>query len=164
MSERLSVLRRIALTLVRHAFRALPPARSEWGQAMSRELDHIESDWRALRWSVGCVVASYTERGHERPKSLGAVARKPSAFLPMAMSLAAFTIVLVSIGIFGVVHETDEGATAHIWQLLMAGQMPVLAFFIVKWLPRAPRQTLLILAFQIGAALTAMAPVYYLKL
>jgi len=82
----------------------------------------------------------------------------------MAMSLAAFTIVLVSIGIFGVVHETDEGATAHIWQLLMAGQMPVLAFFIVKWLPRAPRQTLLILAFQIGAALAAMAPVYYLKL
>lgn len=138
MSERVSVLRRIALSIARHAFRVLPPTRSEWGQAMGRELDHIESDWKALRWSAGCVIASYVERGGERPGSLAAVVRKPSAFLPIAMSLGAFTIVMISVAIFGVVHETDEGATAHIWQLLMAGQMPILAFFIVRWLSRVP--------------------------
>ena len=30
----------------------------------------------------------------------------------------------------------DEGTIAHLWQLLMAGQLPVLAFFAIKWLPR----------------------------
>lgn len=67
------------------------------------------------------------------------------------MSITALMAVLVSVTIFGVVHESDEGATAHIWQLFMAGQMPILAFFSIKWLPRAPRQTLLVLALQLTA-------------
>jgi hypothetical protein len=66
--------------------------------------------------------------------------------------------------IFGVEHETDEGAIAHIWQLLMAGQLPILIYFVIRWLPRAPRLTLIVLALQIGAALAAMAPVYFLGL
>ena len=65
---------------------------------------------------------------------------------------------------FGVVHETDEGATAHIWQILMVGQMPVLAFFAVKWLPRAPKPTLCVLSLQAVAALASMAPVFFLGL
>ena len=65
---------------------------------------------------------------------------------------------------YGVVRETDEGAVAHLWQLLMAGQVPILAFFAIKWLPRAPRQTLYVLALQAGAALASMAPVFFFKL
>jgi hypothetical protein len=64
----------------------------------------------------------------------------------------------------GVVHDADEGAVAHLWQLLMAGQMPIVAFFAIKWLPRAPRQTLGVLALQAGAALASMAPVFFLNL
>lgn len=164
MSEPVSVLKRIALVLMTHASRVLPSARAEWGEAMRHELDHIESGWLALRWSAGCVIASYVERGHEHPNSLAAVVRKPSAFLPMVMSVAALMMVLITISIFGVVHERDEGAIAHIWQILMAGQMPILAFFAVRWLPRAPKQTMLVLALQTGAVLAAIAPVYYLKL
>ncbi len=164
MKEGVSVLRRTAFVLMAHACRVLPPKRSEWGEAMKHELDHIENKWMALRWSAGCVVASYVERGNEHSNSVATVVRKPSAFLPMAMSLGALVTVLVSLGRFGVVHETDEGTVAHIWQLLMAGQMPILAFFAIRWLPRAPRQTLFVLAIQTGAALAAIAPVYYLKL
>ena len=98
------------------------------------------------------------------PNSVIALAKLPSAFVPMAMSLTALTVLLVSIAVFGVVHETDEGATAHIWQLLMAGQIPVLAFFVIKWLPRTPRQTLCVVALQAGAALASMAPVFFLGL
>ena len=65
---------------------------------------------------------------------------------------------------YRLVREPDEGAIAHLWQLLMAGQMPVLAFFAIKWLPRAPRQTLCVLALQAGAALASMAPVFFLNL
>jgi hypothetical protein len=61
--------------------------------------------------------------------------------------------------IFGVVHEADEGTPAHLFQLLMAAQLPVVAFHAIRWLPKAPRQTLLVLGWQAGAALTAMAAV-----
>ena len=96
--------------------------------------------------------------------SVVALTKKPSAFLPLAMSLTALGVVLGHVAMFGVAHEADEGTAAHIWQLLMAGQMPVLAFFAIKWLPRAPRQTLYVLALQAGAALASMAPVFFLKL
>jgi hypothetical protein len=92
------------------------------------------------------------------------VVKQPSAFLPIAMSFAALATVLVTVAMFGVVHEPDEGTAAHIWQLLMAAQVPIVAFFAIRWLPRAPRQALCILALQAGAALAAMAPVFFLKL
>ena len=88
--------------------------------------------------------------------------KQPSVFLPLAMSLAALATVLGHVAIFGVVHEADEGAAAHIFQLLMAAQIPVVAFFATKWLPRAPRQTLHLLAVQAGAALAAFATVFFL--
>ena len=88
--------------------------------------------------------------------------RQPSAFIPIAMSIAALVTVLYHIARFGIAPQADEGAAAHIWQLLMAGQVPVVAFYAVKWLPRAPRTALQVLAAQVGAALAALAPVYWL--
>ena len=88
--------------------------------------------------------------------------KQPSAWLPIAMSLAALVLVLGHIARFGIARQADEGTAAHLWQLLMAGQVPVVAFFAVKRLPRAPRQTLQVLALQAGAALAALAPVYWL--
>jgi hypothetical protein len=63
---------------------------------------------------------------------------------------------------FGVVHEADEGTAAHVFQLLMAAQVPVVAFFAVKWLPRAPGPTLQVLALQGVAALAAIAAAFFL--
>lgn len=119
--------------------------------------------WSALReravtpMAFGVVMTQY-------PNSILSLSRKPSAFVPMAMSLTALAVVLGSIIMFGAVHEADEGAVAHIWQLLMAGQVPILAYFVIRWLPRVPRQTLYVLALQIGVALAALAPVYLLGL
>ena len=97
-------------------------------------------------------------------RSFGAMMKRPSAFVPVAMSLTALALVLGHIAIFGAAREADEGATAHLWQILMAGQLPVLAFFAIKWLPRAPRQALGVLALQAGAVLASMAPVFYFNL
>jgi hypothetical protein len=101
---------------------------------------------------------------NQNPRSFGAIVKHPSAFLPMAMSLTALAVVIGHIAIFGIAREADEGAAAHIWQLLMTGQLPVLAFFAIKWLPRAPRQALSVLALQAVAAASSMAPVYFLNL
>lgn len=96
--------------------------------------------------------------------SFASMLKHPSAFLPVAMSLTALTLVLSHVAIYGVVQEADEGAVAHLWQILMAGQLPVLAFFAIKWLPRAPRPTLYVLGLQAGAVLASMAPVFFLNL
>jgi hypothetical protein len=103
---------------------------------------------------------------NQYPASFILLGRKPCAFVPILMSVAALALVLGNIAAnSGVaVREPDEGAIAHVWQLLMVGQMPLLAYFVITWLPRVPRQTLIVLALQIGAALAAMAPVYFLGL
>ena len=108
------------------------------------------------------MVVAHTSEG-QLLTSFGLVVRKPSAVVPIAMSLAALTTVLVHIIIAGVARQADEGAAAHIWQLLIAGQMPVLLFFVIKWLPRTPRQTLCVLAVQAAAILASMVPVFLLK-
>jgi len=111
----------------------------------------------ALTQALGVAMLQY-------PNSILSLSKKPSAFVPMAMSLTALAVVLSSIAMYGVLHESDEGAIAHIWQLLMAGQLPILAYFVIRWLPRVPRQALYVMMLQIGAALAAMAPVYFLGL
>lgn len=98
------------------------------------------------------------------PMTIPILLKKPSGFLPMAMSLVALALVLVHVALFGAAREADEGAAAHLWQLLMAGQVPILAFFVIRWLPQAPRPALLTLALQVAAALAAVAPVYFLHL
>jgi hypothetical protein len=88
--------------------------------------------------------------------------KRASALLPMAMSLAALALVLGHAAMFGVVHEADEGTAAHLFQILMVAQVPLVGYFAVKWLPRAPGQALRVLALQAGAALAAFAAVYWL--
>jgi hypothetical protein len=46
----------------------------------------------------------------------------------------------------------------------MVAQVPIVAFFALKWLPQNPQSATLVLALQAGAALAAIAPVIILKL
>jgi hypothetical protein len=77
------------------------------------------------------------------------------------MSLAALATVLIHIARFGVAREIDEGAAAHLWQILMAGQLPIIALFAIKWLPKNPKPALAVLALQAVAGLAALVPVFY---
>lgn len=95
---------------------------------------------------------------------MNSIIKKPSAWVPVAMSLTAIAVLLVSFAKYGIVHEADEGTAAHLFQLLMSGQVPIVAFFAIKYLPRVPKQALFILVIQAVAGLAAMAPVFYFKL
>ena len=89
--------------------------------------------------------------------------KRPSGFIPIAMSVMALSIVLGYAAMFGVARQTDEGVAAHMWQLLMAGQLPMIAFFAFNWFPIQPKQASLVAALQIGAALVAMFPVWWFR-
>ena len=88
--------------------------------------------------------------------------KHPSAFLPPLMSLGALTTVLIFLALHGPAPQADEGTAAHIWQLLMVAQAPIVLFFAIKWVPRSPRQAVPILALQVIAAVAAMTPVFLL--
>jgi len=90
------------------------------------------------------------------------ILKRPSAYLPIAMSLIAAAIVGVQLMAHGAAAEPDEVAAAHLWQILMAAQLPMVAFFAIRWGSRAPRATMIIIAIQLAAALVALAPVYVL--
>jgi hypothetical protein len=92
------------------------------------------------------------------------IVRRPTAFLPVLMSLAALSLVLVHVGLYGAQREADEGTPAHIFQLLMAAQAPIIILFAAKSLPQAPRRALGVLAVQLLVALAAFVPVFYFNL
>ena len=91
-----------------------------------------------------------------------ALVTKPSAFAPVLMSFMALLVVLLHVILVGTAPAADEGTEAHIWQILMTLQIPVIGFFALKWLPRIPRQAMPILVLQMSAALLAASPVYFL--
>jgi hypothetical protein len=116
--------------------------------------------WAALKERL---VPTQALSGDQYLPSFGVVMKKPSAIIPVAMSLGALALVLVHIATAGIAPQADEGTAAHLWQLLMATQMPVLFFFAIKWLPKARRQALRVLALQVAAIVAAAAPVVLLK-
>ena len=91
------------------------------------------------------------------------IMRKPSAFLPVVMSFLALSIIFIHILLYGIARQTDEGTAAHLWQLLMALQVPIIFFFAIRWLPQYPKLSLVMLVFQIISALAAITPVYLLR-
>jgi hypothetical protein len=94
--------------------------------------------------------------------SVETVFRRPSGLLPVAMSSIALLLVLAQVATVGVEPQADEGAAAHIWQLLMVAQLPLIAYFGIRWVPPAPRQGLIVLVTQLAFALVAAMPVFLL--
>ena len=88
--------------------------------------------------------------------------KQKSAYFPLAMSAAGLALVLVHAARYGIVHEADEGTSAHLFQILMVAQVPIVGFFAITWLPQAPKPAMLVLALQALAGIAAFAAVYFL--
>jgi hypothetical protein len=67
------------------------------------------------------------------------------------MSLAALAIVLTHIAFYGITREADEGTAAHLFQLLIAAQAPLIAVSAIKSLRRSPDQAARVLLVQAAA-------------
>ncbi len=159
--------------LVGWLLRLYPRAwRARYGEEIEELLCSSRGDFRTIIDVLHAAVrercSSATQPGlvmRATPGSILALSSQPSAFVPMAMSIAAFVVVLSAVaGIGAPPPHADEGAAAHIWQLLMLCQVPEIVWFACKWLRRAPRQTVWVLGIQLALALGAMLPVYLLRL
>ena len=87
------------------------------------------------------------------------------AILPPLMT---FTVVaaglLHAVQVGGFVREADEGTAAHLFQILMPAQIPIIALFVATQYPRHPRRTLGVLALQVTAFVALVATVFLLQL
>ena len=90
--------------------------------------------------------------------------RKPSAWIPIAIPLIFFAYLVIYISLYGIVKEEDEGTGAHLFQIWLVLEPFMLGFFAVKYVPRATKQALIILALQIIAALLPISVVFSLGL
>ncbi len=148
---------------------------ASWRSRYGDELDELLShgcDWRdavdVARAALIEHLVHSQKSGAEAMKTysgnIAILVRKPSAIAPIIMSIAALGVVLVAIAIGAAKPQPDENAGAHIWQLLMAGQLPILGWFALRWLSRDFRAGLPVAALQIAAFIAALVPVWLLGL
>lgn len=89
--------------------------------------------------------------------------RKPTAFLPLACSTVALSLVLGYLALYGPATQADEGAAARLFQLLLLIQVPLIGYFALVWLPRAPRAALQVLLLQLFGVAAALGLIFYLE-
>jgi hypothetical protein len=152
--------------------RLYPPA---WRQRYGEEMDELLNCGCGLRDALDVLRSAAVEQlRHSSGTGAGTMpgyqgnvtvlVRKPSAVVPIAMSLGALFVVLLAIANGSARPQPDEGTAAHIWQILIAGQLPFLGWFVLHWLTRDFKAALPVLALQLLAFAAALFPVWYLGL
>lgn len=97
--------------------------------------------------------------------SLRQLLKVPSAWIPFGMSFLALAFLLICVAIFGIADrgDGDEGAPARIFQLIMTAQLPVIAYFALKWMWRSLYPAMLVLALQAVAWLVPVLTVIWFE-
>jgi hypothetical protein len=104
--------------------------------------------------------------------SNGSAFRAPSAWIPFVLAGAAIALLAgylatgphaPNIMVENGIPREDETAAARLWQLLMLMQVPAVAVFAARWLPKDPKRTLAVLALQVAACAAAALPVFLLE-
>jgi hypothetical protein len=142
-----------------------------WRERYGDEIqDLIETEGAGFRAHYDIVKAALDERLFDRSRlqakaagrgALALTLRAPSAFIPLIMSAMALLVVLSAVIAFGTPHRGDEGAAAHLFQLLIMGQAPFLVCF---YLGRHHARRLAMFVVHGVALAAALSPVWYLGL
>lgn len=78
--------------------------------------------------------------------------KKPSAWIPLALSALSFTMIAVHVSVFGITNGSgDEGIVARIFQFIVAIQVLTTLLFAMKWIPQAQSDAIKIFVIQIVA-------------
>ncbi|MEO7192725.1 MAG: hypothetical protein ABI051_16880 [Vicinamibacterales bacterium] len=138
-----------------------------WWRRYGAELEALVDDdgarWTTiadLAFGAVCVRLRQSAPGRSTASRLF---WSPSGFAPVAMSAAALAMIAGHMLNSGVAPQSDEGTAAHLWQLLMACQLPLVALFPFRWIPQHGRSAIAISAIHVGAMSAALFPVWWFK-
>jgi len=91
--------------------------------------------------------------------------KKPSAWIPLVMSASALLLVAGYVGLFGVQKSSgDESSVARLFQLLLAGQLPIIGYFAIKWFPKHQKEVVRIVVIQTIAAIVPLVTILLLEM
>jgi len=90
------------------------------------------------------------------------ILKVPAAWLPILMSGIVIASIIWHLANFGLAHQTDEGTAAHLFQILMPVQVPIIGFFAAKWLPVDSRWAVKVLIAQLGLMAVIVATVFFI--
>ncbi len=99
----------------------------------------------------------------EETRVTTSIFKRPSAWLPIGMSGAALAILVIHLARYGVTHESDEGTSAHLFQLLMGGQLFAIGYFALRWIPENPKAAAGMLCAHFVAAVPPFALLYWFE-
>jgi hypothetical protein len=156
---RSSLQHRIAVRLLRHATSVLPPNREHWADAMAAELAHIPDDAAALKWALGCVVASYSERIQHMTTVKPGLSR-----WVLCVEMFCF-LVMPTLGFFDVLtppYYTPLRATIFILSMALLGPVGLAVAFKIVVLNRPELPAAAAWALRILAAWALLADLMYL--
>ena len=94
---------------------------------------------------------------------------KPTAYCPVGMSLMALLVVLIAVAVGATTSvapdgRPDEGPAAHVFQILIVAQLPIVAAFIWRWARGSARGAMQVLMLQALSLVLALAPVFIFRL
>lgn len=151
--------------VLRAVYRLYP--RWWWGR-YGDELEGLVEDagatWPTIAdLTLGALVVRLRQRAPAQPgpSTVRELFWSPGGFAPVAMSAGALTAIAGHILSSGIAPQADEGTAAHLWQLLMACQLPVVAWFALRWIPVRGRRAIAVSAIHVGAIAAALFPVWW---
>jgi hypothetical protein len=157
----LTPMRRFATRTLEAVVRRARPGVREWGEAMLREMDFIESDWEALYWAIGSVRTVNSSSKRSDDMSGEQINRVSGRIITGLSALALLTVVT------GFLHprqpEPDEGTGAHIFQLSIALIVPMILLFFVTADWKKPLRNVRLLALPGAVLVLAFGALYYLE-
>jgi hypothetical protein len=106
------------------AIRALPADRSDWGQAMIRELDEAQGSRARWRFSRGCVKTVVALRARA---SLGGSHRDGAVARSVVLAAVAAALALCG---YGLVHYPFLGATGGTWPAVLMLLVVLLGYVV----------------------------------
>ncbi|MBV9159551.1 MAG: hypothetical protein JO019_03075 [Candidatus Kaiserbacteria bacterium] len=91
--------------------------------------------------------------------------KRPAAWLPLAFSGVAIVLIYGMIAVVGTPRrQADEGTAAHLFQIWLLLEVLLITFFAIKWMPREPRSTFIVVVLQILAVAIGCFPIFYFNL
>lgn len=160
----MTVLRRLAAKVLRSAVQRSSADSQCWGDAMLAELDFIEGDWAALRWSLGSTTALLR---HSVPHQLRTILEKrfgPSERMLLknlgmktigilsGMAMACGVLIICVLGLFYLMPmlfpewQLERTPLVELLTVIVIPEAIFIAVAIVLWRKKRPVATGLLLA------------------
>ena len=80
----------------------------------------------------------------------------------MLMSGVVIAAIVWHLARFGLAHQTDEGTAAHLFQILMPLEVPIIGYFAARWLPVNPRWAARVLVAHMAFVVVIVGTVFFL--